>query len=127
MKILTFTLIIPKNKKTPKQTITVKHNPNSPTEVDIYNDPAYHDVDTDEEIDMDYYEEENQEPSMEPEDDNDLLNTLTKYLATIPSIAIGVPTQPTILPKRLTKRRRHPVGKGRHTKHANRAPPRHSY
>lgn len=110
-------------RQTPKQTITIKHNQNIPTEVDIYNDSDYHDIDTDEELDMDYYEDTNPEPSAETNDD-DILNKLTKYLATIPISAIG---GPTILPKRLTKSRRQLVKKGRHTKRANRALPKNFY
>jgi hypothetical protein len=115
-------------KQTPKQTITVRHSPNSPTEIDIYNDPKYHDVDTDEEIDMDYYMEgeSNETGKGRNEEDkdgeDDILNKLTKYLATIPSIGISSDGRS----KRLTKKKRAHLDR-RKTKHANRVLPRSSY
>jgi hypothetical protein len=120
-------------RQTPKQTITVKHAPNSPTEVDIYDDPKYHDVDTDEEIDMDYYENDGEtgKGSNEHSDnEDDLLNRLTKYLATIPSV-VNIPRMNIAVteerPKRLTKKQRVKHLDRRKTKHANRALPKSFY
>ncbi len=115
-------------RQTPNQTITINHIPNFPTEVDIYNDPRYHDVDTDEEIDMDYYEEPG-EGSKKNEDEDDLLNKLTKYLSTIPS-SVNVPTIDIFTeerPKRLTKKKRIQHRDKRKTKHANKVLAKSSY
>ncbi len=118
-------------RQTPNQTITIKHIPNFPTEVDIYNDPRYHDVDTDEEIDMDYYEETGEGSNKNEEDEDDLLNKLTKYLSTIPTMVnVPIPVMNVFteeVPKRLTKKKRLQHIDKRKTKHANRALPRSSY
>lgn len=95
-------------RQTPKQTITVQHTPNHPTEIDIYNDPRYHDIDTDEEIDMDYYEDNDEDENVDADSaedvkgkgqgqgqgqgqEDDLLGKLTKYLATIPTFVAPIP------------------------------------
>lgn len=86
--------------QTPKKTIEIRHNPHSSSVIDIYNNPEYHDVDTDEELDMDYSNAEEEE---EDDDPNDLLRTLTKYLE-----SISPPGNPS---KRLTRKKRRGLGK----------------
>lgn len=106
--------------QTPKQTIEIKHNPNSPSVIDIYNNPDYHDVDTDTELDMDaeYVTSDGQGE----EDDNDLLNTLTKYLATIQTTSTEYYNTETKRPIVFTKKYRKGIGNHRITR-ANRVRP----
>ena len=116
-------------RQTPKQQVVIKHEPNMPTEIDIYEDPRYHDIDTDEEIDMDDEEAFGHVDNANNDGDGhgsghgpDLLSKLTSYLESIPTI---FPALIPSVPRRLTKKqRRRP---GRHTKHANKARPRSSY
>jgi hypothetical protein len=128
--------------QTPKRSIMIKSLPNMPTEVDIYEDPKYHDIDTDEELDMD---DDDVDTDIgrgsghghvynrgTTNDNNDLLNKLTTYLASIPSIpnipinsANPITSLLSTPSKRLTKKRRR--SHGRHTKHANKARPKSSY
>lgn len=137
-------------KQTPKQTITVRHYPKSPTMVDIYTDPKYHDAETDEEVDMDIPENagwgndgdgEEEEDDEEDEEPTDLLKKLTNYLTSLPSsvpnylspVNLLVPTiatedeNPVKMPRRLTKKNRQRWGGRRHTKHAHRVHPKYSY
>lgn len=117
--------------QTPKRSIAVSHEPNKPTLVDIYEDPRYHDIDTDDELDMDD-ENVNLEVDVDNDDNNsDLLSKLKTYLANIPksptehvSEISTIPTT-TSTPKRLTKKNKRRQGK--HTKHANRVRPKSSY
>lgn len=120
-------------RQTPKQQVVIKHEPNMPTEIDIYEDPRYHDIDTDEEIDMDDEEAFGHVDNANNDGYGnghrhgsghgpDLLSKLTSYLESIPTI---FPALIPSVPRRLTKKqRRRP---GRHTKHANKARPKSSY
>ncbi len=99
------------------------HTPNVSTEIDIYEDSRYHDIDTDDELDMDA-------PNLveyTARDETDLLSNLKKYLATmtIPANSEASPSSLSAIPRRLTKKHRRQTG--RHTKHANRARPKSFY
>jgi hypothetical protein len=135
-------------RETPKKTIEITHNPNEPAVIDIYNNPEYHDVDTDEEIDMDsedntIFSSSNETASgtETPEDGStDLLSNLTRYLESLNTVVEPAVTRVPLpvsgmfigggsvgekMPRRLT--RKMAKGHNKRSTRANKAHPKRSY
>ena len=120
------------------QIIEASQMPGESPVIDIYNNPEYHDVDSDQEIDMDTVlpktrskKQIKEEETQKDLSKKDLLKHLTEYLERISAVSetpsvLPVPVSTTKTNHR-TNTKKHKRGRGKQTKRARRAHPKNSY